>query len=143
MGSGSGTNETINIAGHLLLLGAMLGIISYGEKKSGTLKKVKFEKHLLPYLIIAFFVIVVGCYYGVWTRSPLGDDAFLHAGRTQFIINNFPNVNWYPSWFLGFNMFETYPSMYYFLTALANVVTGISVPQLMVISVFVVNFLLG
>jgi hypothetical protein len=142
MGSGP-RNETINIANHLLMLGAMLGITSYGEKKIGTLKKIKIEKYLLPYLIIAFFVIVVGCYYGVWTGSPLGDDALLHAGRTQFIVNNFPNTNWYPSWFLGFNMFETCPTLYYFLLALPNVLTGISVPQLIVISVFVFNFLLG
>ncbi|MFX1537695.1 MAG: hypothetical protein ACFFDI_26155, partial [Promethearchaeota archaeon] len=118
-------------------------IISYGEKKIGVLKKINFEKYLLPYLIIAFFVIVVGCYYGIWTGNPLGDDAFVHVGRTQFIVNHFPNINWYPFWFLGFNMFETSPSMYYFLTGLANVTTGISVPQLMVISVFLSNFLLG
>jgi hypothetical protein len=143
MESVSVANDAVNIASHLLILGAMIGIASYGEKKIEYLRKIKFEKYLLPYLLIAILVIVVGAYYGIWNGTLLGDDAFVHAARTQFIVDNFPNINWYPSWFLGFNMFDTSPFMYYLLLAIANFLTGISVPQLMIISIFVFNFLLG
>lgn len=137
------TNETINIAAHLLVLGVVLGVVSYAEKKVAVFGKIKFKKHLLPYIVIAIFVVIIGWYYGALTAAPLGDDAFLHAGKIQFITNNFPNINWYPYWYLGFDMFESYPPTYYFLVGLTNVITGVSVTQLMVFFLFLAMFLLG
>ena len=139
----SRTNETINVAAHLLVLGIVLGAASIAEKRLSLFRKIKFKEHLLPYLVIAVFVIVIGWYYGALTANPLGDDAFLHVGKIQFITDNFPNINWYPYWYLGFDMFESYPPTYYFLVGLTNVMTGVSVTQLMVFFLFFAMFLLG
>jgi len=75
--------------------------------------------------------------------SPVGDDSFLHAGKIQFITDNFPIINWYPYWYLGFDIFESYQPTYYLLVGLAHVITGISIPNLIVIFLFLAKFLLG
>jgi hypothetical protein len=112
------------------------------KRKIDLLKKITPKKTLLPYLIIALFVVLLSAYFNVWP-NPVGDDAYLHAGKALFVRNNFPNINWYPNWYLGFDIFESYPPTYYFLIALANFVTGISITQLMVIFLFLSMFLLG
>jgi hypothetical protein len=105
-------------------------------------KKIALKKNLLPYLIIVLFVMLLGVFFNVWS-TPVGDDAYLHAGKALFVRNNFPNINWYPNWFLGFNIFESYPPTYYFLVALTNLVTGMPVTQLMIGFLFLSMFLLG
>jgi hypothetical protein len=112
------------------------------KSKLDSLKKIALNKNLLPYLIIALFVILLSAYFNIWP-NPVGDDAYLHAGKALFIRNNFPNINWYPNWYLGFDIFESYPSTYYFLIAFGNFLTGISVTELMVVFLYFSMFLLG
>ena len=76
------------------------------------MKKLKTD--YLAYAVIVLFVVVVGAYFGALKSSPIGDDAFLHVGKALFVRNNFPNITWYPNWYLGLETFQTYPPTYYF-----------------------------
>jgi len=44
----------------------------------------------------------------------------------RFILENYPHINWYPLWYLGFPFHLTYPPLVPYLTALLCTVSGIS-----------------
>jgi hypothetical protein len=120
-------------------------LISWVGPHISMLRRTHFErlKHLIPYLLIALFVSLVGDYLGIWIDHPVGDDAFLHVGRVLFILKNFPDINWYPYWYLGFDTFKTYSPTYYFLLAIVHLVTGVNVQVLIVSFFFISMTLLG
>jgi hypothetical protein len=136
--------EVGSYAWPLFGLGIISWVISFSRKKL-EIKSINFErlKSFVSYLIVAFFVALVGDYLRIWVRNPVGDDAFTHIGKVLFILNHFPNVNWYPYWYLGFDMFRTYPAIYYVILAGTHLLTGIPIPSLVVIYFFSSMVLLG
>ncbi len=151
---GGGT-ELVNVAFNLLVVGVLLGAAWSGEKAFAALKKRNLGDHrvsavlkkiktdYLVYVIILLLVLIIGAYFGALKSWPTGDDAYLHVGKALFVRNNFPNINWYPNWFLGLDPFQTYPPTYYFMVALTNFITSIPITELIVIFFFFSMFLLG
>jgi len=52
------------------------------------------------------------------------ESAFISDAR--FILENYPHINWYPLWYLGFPFHLTYPPLVPYLTALVSAVSGVS-----------------
>jgi hypothetical protein len=150
-----GTTSIINIAFNLLVVGTLLGVAWFGEKAYVALRNWDIGKHqaitslkkiksdYFVYVVIAVFVVVIGAYFGALKSWPVGDDAYLHVGKALFVRNSFPNTNWYPNWYLGLDVFQTYPPAYYFMVALTNFITGVPITELIVFFLFFAMFLLG
>lgn len=60
--------------------------------------------------------------YGAW-------DFEAHVFKTKFIMENFPDFNYEPSWYLGFPLLKYYQSGFYFFTILIVLMTGFSVSK--------------
>jgi len=97
----------------------------------------------LPLVIVTSFVALVGGGLGIWVGNPVGDDAYTHVGKVLFLLRNFPNVNWYPYWYLGFDVFRGYPATFYIVLAITHILTRVSVPSIMVAYFFLSMVLLG
>jgi len=55
------------------------------------------------------------------------ESAFISDAR--FILENYPHVNWYPSWYLGFPFHLSYPPFVPYLTAVLSALSGASVAR--------------
>ncbi len=86
---------------------------------------------LLDLCIVVTFILLFFWSFGIFgpvgNGFPKGDDAQTHAGWVLFIVENWPNANWYPGWYGGFPVFLSYHPLAYYLWALFAVITGWSV----------------
>jgi len=60
--------------------------------------------------------------FGAW-------DLETHVWKTEYIMNNFPNYQWNPYWYLGMPLLKYYQSGFYFLNILIVIITGMSVAK--------------
>lgn len=86
---------------------------------------------LLDLCFVVTFILLCFWPFGIFgpvgNGFPKGDDAQTHAGWVLFIVENWPNTNWYPDWYGGFPVFLSYHPLAYYLWALFAVITGLSV----------------
>jgi len=143
IGDAHGADEIGIYAYPFFVLGIISWVLSYARKKVDIRSMDFMKSKYFPLFLITFFVALVGDYLRIWVGNPVGDDAFLHVGKVAFILNHFPNVNWYPYWFLGFDMIGTYPSAYYGILAITHALTNIPVPSLLIVFFFSSMVLLG
>jgi hypothetical protein len=64
--------------------------------------------------------------FGGKTEFQYGDDSPAHLGLTSFVVENWPNTNWYPGWYAG-AMLQRYNPLSYLVWGLFSIVTGFSV----------------
>jgi len=76
-------------------------------------------------------------------RDLKGDDAYLHAGWIQYILDNFPHINWYHQFYIGYPPFNFDVPTYYLLIALFNKITTLSVILLIQITMWLSMIALG
>src|SRR3989338_3444861 len=57
--------------------------------------------------------------FGAW-------DIEAHIWKTEYLMNNFPNFNWNPYWYLGMPLLKYYQSGFYFMHWFFIYLTGLS-----------------
>jgi hypothetical protein len=101
------------------------------------------RKDMLASLVIVLFILLIGLKLDVWTGDLKGDDAYFHVARVQYILDNFPHVNWYNQSFSGYIPMRFEPLFMYFPIALAQKATGLSIEMVFHFITFVSMATLG
>ncbi len=96
-----------------------------------------FRPTILPITIIVIFVSVLSLYMGAWVGDLKGDDAYLHLGRIGYFIERFPYVYWDDTFFAGYEPLDMMRPFYYMGIALLYGLTGIDIPMLMTIGLYI------
>lgn len=92
------------------------------------MKKWFINSGLVVVLILLNVLFIYPIFQGEFTRFPLSiESVFLADAR--FIAENFPNIAWYPFWYLGLPFSLVYQPIPIFLTALVSLLPYISVGQ--------------
>lgn len=98
---------------------------------------VEHKRDVIAVSSVLLIVTVIGCLLDAWLGVLKGDDAYYHAGMVQFIVNNFPTLNWQSQIFAGYPPLEFETPLFYFILAALKVLTGLSIELLIQMSLFV------
>jgi hypothetical protein len=104
---------------------------------------IEYKWDIISFLIISLIISIIGFHLNAWTGDLKGDDAYLHAGWIQYILDNFPHINWYHQFYIGYPPFNFDVPTYYLLIALFNKITTLSVILLIQITMWLSMIALG
>jgi len=85
----------------------------------------------IDYLLLSILIFLIGYYLGAWAGYLKGDDAYWHLSSIKFIADNFPNIDWYPYNFFGYDIFPKYPYFSYLIMAFIYKITGTELETLL------------
>lgn len=100
-----------------------------------------FLKHLGAILLVVFFLALTVFVTNRAGYVAYGGDGYAHATKINFLINNWPNINWFYFWGNGIPVFLWYALMPYgFLVFFTKL---LSTPALAIDAVNILTFFLN
>jgi hypothetical protein len=103
------------------------------------------SKHrlILDVFILLVWILSAGWYLGAFRGFPKGLDAYQHLTMTKFILEDWPNIRWYPNWYGGTPFYLWYTPLPHHLNALLVKVTTLPVETAImswaVVSLFMIS----
>jgi hypothetical protein len=97
---------------------------------------VKYKWDIINCLIIAVFISIIGFLLHAWTGDLKGDDTYFHAGMVQYILDNFPHINWAHQFWNGSPPLQFDTPTYYLAIALEHIMTSLPITSLMQVTLF-------
>ena len=94
----------------------------------------KFKWDIFACIVIAIIIIAIGFRINAWTGALKGDDAYLHAGMVQYVLDSFPHLDWLHQFHNGYPPLQFAEVTFYMLFAFLHLITGLTIVSLLQMS---------